>query len=64
MSRPEEESTSKESCFLIGQPEPIRVGKNPGFFKKNPAQWVFLGFFEFFGLLINLFLLIYASALD
>ena len=25
-----------------------RVGKNPGFFKKNPAQWVFLGFFGFF----------------
>jgi hypothetical protein len=22
--------------------------KKPGFFKKNPAQWVFLGFFGFF----------------
>jgi hypothetical protein len=22
-----------------------RVGKNPGFFKKKPAHWVFLGFF-------------------
>jgi hypothetical protein len=35
-------------------PDPVRkrtvhrVGKNPGFFKKNPAQWVFLGFFGFF----------------
>jgi hypothetical protein len=25
-----------------------RVGKNPGFKKKNPAQWVFLVFFGFF----------------
>ncbi len=26
-----------------------RVGKNPGFKKKKPAQWVFLVFFGFFG---------------
>jgi hypothetical protein len=25
-----------------------RVGKNPGFFLKKPAQWVFLVFFGFF----------------
>ena len=25
-----------------------RVGKNPGFFEKKPAQWVFSGFFGFF----------------
>jgi hypothetical protein len=27
----------------------FRVGKNPGFFWKNPAQWLFLGFFGFYG---------------
>jgi hypothetical protein len=26
-----------------------RVGKNPGFLKKIPAQWFFFGFFGFFG---------------
>ncbi len=33
-------------------PLSARVGKNPGFFKKNPAQWFFwffLGFLGFFG---------------
>jgi hypothetical protein len=28
--------------------QPTRVGKNPGFFKKNPAQWGFLFFLGFF----------------
>jgi hypothetical protein len=27
----------------------LRVGKNPGFLKKNPAQWVFWFFLVFFG---------------
>jgi hypothetical protein len=29
--------------------------KKPGFFKKNPAQWVFLGFFGFFGVFWGFF---------
>jgi hypothetical protein len=29
-------------------PTKIRVGKNPVFFKKKPAQWFFFGFFWFF----------------
>ncbi len=37
--------------FLAAVATPIigRVGKNPGFFKKKPAQWVFLVFLGFFG---------------
>jgi hypothetical protein len=33
----------------------FRVGKNPGFFKKNPAQWVFLGFFWVFWVFLGFF---------
>jgi hypothetical protein len=35
-----------------------RVGKNPGFLKKNPAQWVFwvlLGYLGFFGVFLGFF---------
>jgi hypothetical protein len=29
-----------------------RVGKKTVFLLKNPAQWVFLGFFDFFGVFL------------
>jgi hypothetical protein len=32
----------------VGDTYCIQGWKKPGFFKKNPAQWVFLGFFGFF----------------
>ncbi len=37
------------------QADLIRAGKNPGFFKKNPAQWVFLVFFGFFVFFLGFF---------
>jgi hypothetical protein len=53
------EESDPAGCDFVrdGRPVPpaffvpyrFRVGKNPGFLKKKPAQWVFLGFLGFFG---------------
>ncbi len=44
-----------EAGRWVAEADRCRVGKNPVFKKKNPAQWVFWGFFGFFWVILGFF---------